>query len=87
MCDNKGQNECIQNRGIGHVFKDILEARKSPITGQGHKGLYEILITFLISQKKKKTKNIMACSTINALQNSETMDYELKTLIRSNLGA
>ncbi|PHT85417.1 Photosystem I chlorophyll a apoprotein A1 [Capsicum annuum] len=33
------------NWGIGHGLKDILEAHKGPFTGQGHKGLYEILIT------------------------------------------
>ncbi|KAF9602742.1 hypothetical protein IFM89_030630 [Coptis chinensis] len=33
------------NWGIGHGLKDILEAHKSPFTGQGHKGLYEILTT------------------------------------------
>ncbi|KAG4944794.1 hypothetical protein JHK85_002916 [Glycine max] len=33
------------NWGIGHSIKDILEAHKGPFTGQGHKGLYEILTT------------------------------------------
>ncbi|KAL2224162.1 UNVERIFIED_CONTAM: Photosystem I chlorophyll a apoprotein A1 [Sesamum indicum] len=33
------------NWGIGHGLKDILEAHKGPFTGQGHKGLYEILTT------------------------------------------
>ncbi|KAI3939051.1 hypothetical protein MKW92_001980 [Papaver armeniacum] len=33
------------NWGIGHGLKDILEAHKVPFTGQGHKGLYEILTT------------------------------------------
>ncbi|WOH14275.1 hypothetical protein DCAR_0933794 [Daucus carota subsp. sativus] len=33
------------NWGIGHGLKDILEAHKGPFTGQGHNGLYEILIT------------------------------------------
>ncbi|KAF4385062.1 hypothetical protein G4B88_017863 [Cannabis sativa] len=33
------------NWGIGHGIKDILEAHKGPFTGQGHKGLYEILTT------------------------------------------
>ncbi|MQM10046.1 hypothetical protein Taro_042934 [Colocasia esculenta] len=33
------------NLGIGHGLKDILEAHKGPFTGQGHKGLYEILTT------------------------------------------
>ncbi|MFQ6643050.1 hypothetical protein Gotur_018192 [Gossypium turneri] len=33
------------NWGIGHSLKDILEAHKVPFTGQGHKGLYEILTT------------------------------------------
>jgi photosystem I P700 chlorophyll a apoprotein A1 len=31
------------NFGIGHNMKDILEAHKGPFTGEGHKGLYEIL--------------------------------------------
>ncbi|CAN7099829.1 unnamed protein product [Brassica rapa subsp. narinosa] len=31
--------------GIGHGLKDILEAHKCPFTGQGHKGLHEILTT------------------------------------------
>jgi len=35
------------NWGIGHSIKEILEAHKDPllISGQGHKGLYEILTT------------------------------------------
>ncbi|KAF9595923.1 hypothetical protein IFM89_006204 [Coptis chinensis] len=33
------------NWGIGHGLKDIFEAHKGPFTGQGHKGLYEILTT------------------------------------------
>ncbi|MCL7047054.1 hypothetical protein MKW94_028974 [Papaver nudicaule] len=33
------------NWGIGHGLKDILEAHKGSFTGQGHKGLYEILTT------------------------------------------
>ncbi|KAK9080980.1 hypothetical protein Scep_031013 [Stephania cephalantha] len=33
------------NWGIGHDLKEILEAHKGPFTGQGHKGLYEILTT------------------------------------------
>jgi len=33
------------NWGIGHNMKEILEAHKGPLTGEGHKGLYEILIT------------------------------------------
>ncbi|KAJ8746904.1 hypothetical protein K2173_010176 (mitochondrion) [Erythroxylum novogranatense] len=33
------------NWGIGHGIKDLLEAHKGPFTGQGHKGLYEILTT------------------------------------------
>jgi len=33
------------NWGIGHSMKEILEAHKGPFTGEGHKGLYEILIT------------------------------------------
>ncbi|CAN1201183.1 Photosystem I P700 chlorophyll a apoprotein A2 [Linum perenne] len=35
------------NWGIGHSIKDILESHKGPFTGQGHKGLYEILTTRL----------------------------------------
>jgi photosystem I P700 chlorophyll a apoprotein A1 len=31
------------NWGIGHSMKEILEAHKGPLTGAGHKGLYEIL--------------------------------------------
>jgi photosystem I P700 chlorophyll a apoprotein A1 len=31
--------------GVGHSIKDILEAHKGPFTGEGHKGLYEILTT------------------------------------------
>jgi photosystem I P700 chlorophyll a apoprotein A1 len=31
------------NFGIGHSMKQILEAHKGPLTGEGHKGLYEIL--------------------------------------------
>lgn len=33
------------NWGIGHSMKEILEAHKGPFTGQGHKGLYEVLTT------------------------------------------
>nr|YP_009654399.1 photosystem I P700 apoprotein A1 [Pleurostichidium falkenbergii]QCH39686.1 photosystem I P700 apoprotein A1 [Pleurostichidium falkenbergii] len=33
------------NWGIGHSMKEILEAHKGPFTGDGHKGLYEILTT------------------------------------------
>jgi photosystem I P700 chlorophyll a apoprotein A1 len=33
------------NWGIGHSIKEILEAHKGPFTGEGHKGLYEILTT------------------------------------------
>ena len=33
------------NWGIGHNIKDLLEAHKGPFTGEGHKGLYEILTT------------------------------------------
>lgn len=35
------------NWGIGHSIKEILEAHKDPIiiTGEGHKGLYEVLTT------------------------------------------
>jgi len=31
--------------GVGHSMKEILEAHKGPFTGEGHKGLYEILTT------------------------------------------
>ncbi len=31
------------NFGIGHSMKQILEAHKGPLTGEGHKGIYEIL--------------------------------------------
>jgi photosystem I P700 chlorophyll a apoprotein A1 len=31
--------------GIGHSMKEILEAHKGPFTGEGHKGLFEILTT------------------------------------------
>merc|ERR1712207_16885 len=31
--------------GIGHSMKEILEAHRGPFTGEGHKGLYEILTT------------------------------------------
>jgi len=33
------------NWGIGHSMKELLEAHKGPLTGEGHKGLYEILTT------------------------------------------
>jgi len=33
------------NFGIGHSLKEILEAHKGPFTGEGHKGLYEVLTT------------------------------------------
>lgn len=33
------------NWGIGHSIKEMLEAHKGPFTGQGHKGLYEVLTT------------------------------------------
>lgn len=33
------------NWGIGHSIKEILEAHRGPFTGEGHKGLYEILTT------------------------------------------
>ncbi|CAN1209400.1 photosystem I core protein PsaA [Tumidithrix helvetica PCC 7403] len=33
------------NWGIGHSMKEILEAHKGPLTGEGHKGLYEIFTT------------------------------------------
>lgn len=31
--------------GVGHSIKEILEGHKGPFTGEGHKGLYEILTT------------------------------------------
>jgi photosystem I P700 chlorophyll a apoprotein A1 len=33
------------NFGIGHSIREILEAHRGPLTGNGHKGLYEILTT------------------------------------------
>jgi photosystem I P700 chlorophyll a apoprotein A1 len=33
------------NYGIGHSMKEMLEAHKGPFTGEGHKGIYEILTT------------------------------------------
>lgn len=33
------------NWGIGHSIKAILQAHRGPVTGEGHKGLYEILTT------------------------------------------
>jgi photosystem I P700 chlorophyll a apoprotein A1 len=33
------------NWKIGHSIKEILEAHKGPLTGEGHKGIYEILTT------------------------------------------
>ena len=33
------------NWGIGHSMREILENHKGPFTGEGHKGLYEILTT------------------------------------------
>ena len=33
------------NWGIGHSMQEILEAHQGPFTGDGHKGLYEILTT------------------------------------------
>jgi len=33
------------NFGIGHSIKEILENHKGPLTGEGHKGLYETLTT------------------------------------------
>jgi len=33
------------NFGIGHSLKEILEAHRGPFTGNGHKGLYEVLTT------------------------------------------
>jgi photosystem I P700 chlorophyll a apoprotein A1 len=33
------------NWRLGHSIRDILEAHQGPLTGEGHKGLYEILTT------------------------------------------
>ncbi|MEM1254930.1 MAG: photosystem I core protein PsaA [Cyanobacteria bacterium P01_H01_bin.21] len=33
------------NWGIGHTFREVLEAHKGPFTGQGHKGMTEIFTT------------------------------------------
>ena len=33
------------NWGIGHSFKEVLEAHKGPFTGEGHKGMYEVFTT------------------------------------------
>jgi len=33
------------NWGIGHSIQEILEAHQGPLTGEGHKGLYEVLTT------------------------------------------
>ncbi len=33
------------NWEVGHNIKQMLETHKGPLTGQGHKGLYEILTT------------------------------------------
>jgi photosystem I P700 chlorophyll a apoprotein A1 len=33
------------NWGIGHSIKELLEAHRGPLTGEGHKGLYEVLTT------------------------------------------
>jgi photosystem I P700 chlorophyll a apoprotein A1 len=33
------------NWGLGHSIKEILENHKGPFTGEGHKGLYEVLTT------------------------------------------
>jgi photosystem I P700 chlorophyll a apoprotein A1 len=33
------------NFGIGHSMKEILEAHRGPFTGNGHKGLFEVLTT------------------------------------------
>ena len=38
------------NWGIGHSFKEVLEAHKGPFTGEGHKGLYEVFTTSWHSQ-------------------------------------
>ena len=33
------------NWGLGHSIREILEAHRGPLTGEGHKGLYKILTT------------------------------------------
>jgi photosystem I P700 chlorophyll a apoprotein A1 len=33
------------NWGIGHSMKEILEGHRGPFTGEGHKGLYEVMTT------------------------------------------
>ncbi len=33
------------NWGIGHSMKELLDAHSGPLTGEGHKGLYEVLTT------------------------------------------
>jgi photosystem I P700 chlorophyll a apoprotein A1 len=38
------------NWNIGHSMREILEAHRGPLTGEGHKGLYEILTTSWHSQ-------------------------------------
>jgi photosystem I P700 chlorophyll a apoprotein A1 len=38
------------NWSIGHSMREILEAHQGPLTGKGHKGLYEILSTSWQSQ-------------------------------------
>ncbi len=38
------------NFGIGHSIKEILKAHKGPFTGEGHKGIYEILTTLWHAQ-------------------------------------
>lgn len=30
------------NWGIGHSFREVLESHKGPLTGEGHRGLYEV---------------------------------------------
>ena len=44
------------NWSIGHSMKEILEGHKGPLTGEGHKGLYEIFVypadgTTLVTQE------------------------------------
>jgi photosystem I P700 chlorophyll a apoprotein A1 len=34
------------NFGIGHGIKKILKAHRGPFTGEGHKGIYEMLTTW-----------------------------------------
>ena len=54
------------NWGIGHSMKDILEAHKGPLTGEGHKGLYEVLTTSWHAQLAINLKMMGSLSIIVA---------------------